>query len=101
MCVYIYIVYELLSNFIVFAWFPKTGYRFWGGPIAIHGIPWFCKKRQERGTEEERKEREKEKGKEKENYWEEEKGKERKRKRKGRGKEKERKWKGKGKGKGK
>ena len=30
--------YEPLSKLIVFAKFPKKGYRFWGNPIAIHGF---------------------------------------------------------------
>ena len=74
-----------LSKLIVFAKFPKNGYRFWGrgrGPFAIHG---FVKERKGRGTESKRK------GNEEERITNE-KGKEKERKRKwnGRGKEEER-----------
>jgi hypothetical protein len=76
---------EPLSKLIVFAKFPKNGYRFWGrgrGPFAIHG---FVKERKGRGTERKRK------GNEEERITNE-KGKEKERKRNwnGRGKEEER-----------
>lgn len=77
---------EPLSKPIVFAKFPKNGYRFWGrGPFTIHG---FVKERKGRGTERKRKgsrgkdNERKRKRKRKEEEME--------RKRKGRGKEKER-----------
>ena len=79
-----------LSKLIVFAWFLKIGYRFWRG---AYRYPWFCKKRNGRGTEEERKRKGKRKGKEKE---EERKRRGKEKERKGKGKEKERKRKGKG-----
>jgi len=87
-----------LSKLVVFAKFPKKGYRFSEeGPYRPYHYPWLCEKEEgkrngkgkEKGKEKgKRKTKGKGKGKEKEKEAE----KERRRKRKGKGKEKDWQW---------